>query len=129
MLETEEQAGSWRKMASKRSRFPVADDARLDDLRAGLSDAQTVLAIQHATTRAMRLAVAGISKDDGRAQSLSERCAPAHARSRDLRSHDVRLRAAEVALQARRDDVAPLPPKAVEDGGSRARGPGAFSVR
>ena len=43
----------------------------------------------------MRLAVGGISADDGRLEELAAKLAPKAGRGRDQRTPDVRLRAAE----------------------------------
>ena len=95
------ESGDWLHTANQRTGRPLTTDVRLDELRCGLSDAQTVLAIEEATVEAMRLAVGGISTDDGRLEELAARLAPKAGRGRDQRTPDVRLRAAEVALRAR----------------------------
>ena len=121
--------GTWLESARRRTGRPLATDERLNELRRGLSDAQTVQAIQAATVEAMRLAVAGRSPDDGRLEELAERRAPKAGQGRDQSSPDVRLRAAEVALRARlavveapliteRDFRSFLPAKESLDGGT-----------
>ena len=95
------ESGDWLHTANKRTGRPLTTDVRLDELSCGLSDAQTVLAIEKATVEAMRLAVGGVSADDGRLEELAAKLAPKAGRGRDQRTPDVRLRAAEVALRAR----------------------------
>ena len=89
------ESGDWLHTANKRTGRPLTTDVRLDELSCGLSDAQTVLAIEKATVEAMRLAVGGISADDGRLEELAAKLAPKAGRGRDQRTPDVRLRAAE----------------------------------
>ena len=62
------ESGDWLRTANQRTGRPLTDDARLHELRRGLSDAQTVLAIQEATVEAMRLAVGGVGAEDGRVE-------------------------------------------------------------
>ena len=103
------ESGDWLRTANQRTGKPLTDDARLHELRRGLSDAQTVLAIQEATVEAMRLALGGVGAEDGRVEELAARLAPKAGQGRDQRTPDVKLRAAEVALRARLATVeAPL---------------------